>query len=621
MTRKLFENVSENMDKSENRTIHPAYYNAQAVPHPSQDYSQWMGNIAGNVAAINANVMQCGGMMQNYVATVERRLDEATRKKRRAVTRRDIVIDAQGNICIGEYYDDGSDGTFSKLMLDVRGEWNVYRLKFEKTEVAGEWFGISFPKTGHLVVGKCENITKGVLYRYFVQANVLFNAKIKETHIENALFTKFAPLINDCRNVWTLPELAGWNGGKFLYSSKVSFATRRDFPRLPIAEKNFRQIEAPEKKCHAYFQVAKNICRWQDRIFVLTAPVAGIMSSVLAEEGMKNKNFLNFVLLDTTQKEGLVNMLQIFNREISSVIAADANDKIIKSELEKSNDELVIVDAVVRAHDKQYVKQKKRENAVRIYRQISERIDTSFGIRRAINAMPVFLNSDRILDRNAKNIYIDRGFWGKQNSISGTPGEGFEAFLTLFVDFAERYQKNIRGIIRRFKLSDYYKRGNMWEVLWEIYMTFWQTYNVDIRTLLNVPKDINWAKLLNQGENSDELKEVFVQGLRQHIGNFTMAFKRRGQLFEYEGCVYDNEYIWIPVPVMNKILHMCGLGSYKYDILCELRKSGGLVTDTEGFTCRLQIGGKRTEMYRFRRELFNVLGEPDIIDLGRRCGK
>lgn len=620
MTQKLFEYVSDHKDKSENRTIHPAYYNAQA-PHPSQDCSQWMGSIAGNVAAINANITQCGGMMQNYVTTVERRLDEAARKKRRAVTRRDIVTDAQGNICIGEYYDDGSDGTFSKLMLNVQGEWNVYRLKFVKTEVAGEWFGISFPKTGHLVVGKCENITKGALYRYFVKANILFNTKIKEAHIENVLFTKFAPLINACQNVWTLPELAGLNGGKFLYSSKVSFATRRDFPKLPIVEKSFRKVEEPEKKCASYFQIAKNICRWQDRIFVLTAPVAGLMSSVLAEEGIKNKNFLNFVLLDTTQQERLVNMLQIFNRDISSVIAADANDKKIKSELEKSNDELVIVDAVVRAHDKQYAKQKKRENAVRIYRQISERTDISFGIRRAINAMPVFLNSDRILDRNAKNIYIDRGFWGKQNYISGTTGEGFEAFLTLFVDFAERFQKDIRGIIRRFKLSDNYKQGNIWEVAWEIYEAFWQAHKVDIRTLLNVPKDINWAKLLNQGENSDELKEVFVQGLRLHIGDFPMAFKKRGQLFEYEGCVYDDEYIWIPVPVMNKIVHMCGLGSYKYDILCELRKSGGLVTDTEGFTCRLQIGGKRTETYRFRRELFYMLGEPDIIDLGRRCGK
>lgn len=332
----LFERIQGANDENEN--FNAAYFNLQS---PSQDQSKWLGNIAGDVAAISANVMQCGGVMQNYVATVERRLNEATRKKRRAVTRRDIVVDAQGNICIGEYYDDGSDGTFAKLMLNVQGNWNVYRLKFEKTEVAGEWFGISFPKTGHLVVGRCENMTKGALYRYFVQVNVLFNAKIKETHIENALFTTFAPLINDCRNVWTLPELAGWNGGKFLYRSKVSFATRRDFPKLPIAEKDFRKIEEPVRKCASYFQAAKNICRWQDRIFVLTAPVAGLLSSVLAEKGVRNKNFLNFVLLDTTQQERLVSMLQIFNREISSVIAADANDKKIKSELEKSNDELV----------------------------------------------------------------------------------------------------------------------------------------------------------------------------------------------------------------------------------------------------------------------------------------
>lgn len=602
----LFQRIHGADDENEN--FDAAFYNLQS---PSQDQSKWLGNIAGNVAAISANVTQCGGIMQNYVATVERRLDEATRKKRRAVTRRDIVVDAQGVIRIGEYYDDGSAGSFSTLMTNVRGEWCVYRLNFTKTEVVGEWFGIAFPQTGHFVIGKCGNLKKSTLYEYFVRSNVKFNAKIKESHIENALFNKFLPLINDCGNVWTFPELAGWNGGKFLDKTTVNFAMRRDFPKLPIVEKSFRRVEDPGRKCGPYFEAAKNIRRWQDKMFVLTAPIAGVLSSVFAEEGVKISQCLNFVLLDTTQKARLVVMLQIFDRDISQVILADANDKKIESELSKANDELIIIDSVVRESDKPYIKQKKRENTARIFRQMLERNDTSFGIKREIHAVPVFINSDRMLDRGVKNIFLDRGFWGKELSGSEALGESFEAFLTLFVDYTERFQEEIRSIIRRFKASN-----KEWVMLWEIYEYFWEAHQIDIKRLLNIPEDIDWAGLLNEKNDSDELKKMFVHGLRLHIGNFRLVFKKRGQPFVNDAVFYDDEHVYFSRYVLNRAIYMCGLTAYKYNLLCQLRESGDLVTDVEGLTRRPQIGGKRVEMYQFRRKLFNVLGEPDIVDLG-----
>ena len=56
------------------------------------------------------------------------------------------------------------------------------------------------------------------------------------------------------------------------------------------------------------------------------------------------------------------------------------------------------------------------------------------------------------------------------------------------------------------------------------------------------------------------------------------------------------------MPQKNRILH-------------EAREKRMLITDTEGYTRKMQIGGKRVEMYQFSRNALNVPGGAEIIDL------
>ena len=258
MNRKLFERIGNNDVQTAPQP--QAYEHYPSMQQPYLKFTE-QHQIAENVASINANVVQQAQALQGYVDTVEQRLNEATRKKRRIVTSRDIILDAQGTICLAEHYSDNSESKYSPLFVNAKGAWNVYRLKFEKIPERKEMFGIMFAETKHWIVGECGKVTESGLYADFIRAGIIFNTAIKIQHAKAALFQKFAPEINCCTNSWALPELAGMNNGKFLDATTVNFAARRDFPKFPILQKKFNYVKEAEKKSAPYFTNTFPICR------------------------------------------------------------------------------------------------------------------------------------------------------------------------------------------------------------------------------------------------------------------------------------------------------------------------------------------------------------------------
>ena len=127
------------------------------------------------------------------------------------------------------------------FIVNIQGEWEVYRLKFEKVNADEEYFAIVFRNSSTWIVGKYTKNTQTGLYNYFIQSGVKFNIQISQNRIRQATHMEFAPQIENATRIWTLTELAGWCNGKFMSAEDFPFSMRQDFPKLPIMKKKFER--------------------------------------------------------------------------------------------------------------------------------------------------------------------------------------------------------------------------------------------------------------------------------------------------------------------------------------------------------------------------------------------
>ena len=128
-----------------------------------------------------ANLQQVISMnnqyMYNYMNSIDKRLTGAIRKKNRMRVSQFVCIDSNENICLRIVYDDETCGSVP-FIINYKGRWEVYRLKFFQTQQEFDYFAIAFPLSSQWIVGKvCQNSGKK-LYELFVKAGVKFNEQL-----------------------------------------------------------------------------------------------------------------------------------------------------------------------------------------------------------------------------------------------------------------------------------------------------------------------------------------------------------------------------------------------------------------------------------------------------------
>lgn len=320
--------------------------------------------ILEHVQAINMNMQQNNQALQEYARVVDKKLQTLERNKKRSLENVFIAVQNDGIVLLVSAYDNG-DTEGETLSNVLTGNWMIYRLKFNKTEQKKEKFLLSFPDSGLYIIGNLRKNTEAGIYDYFVKAVVVFNPQIKTAKVKKALYTTFSPLIENCRNVMEIPELAGWYEQKFIHADNYWFTQRSDFPELPILKKHFQNFAKNELYLENYFRLMRGICNYRDRAVLMALPVMGMMSTVFAQKGIFQSFFVNVVFLGEGDRNVFVKLTQIFNREITEIVRADANDAELRKELLKYNDEVLIVDAS-RENLSQYQKKKIGNNVKRI---------------------------------------------------------------------------------------------------------------------------------------------------------------------------------------------------------------------------------------------------------------
>lgn len=548
-------------------------------------------------------LIQLNNTIGTYAQQNEKRFQYVERKKRRACTRKYLCVGTNGVILLVETYDDGAMES-KNFFTNVSGKWSVFRVKFAYTEEISSQFVIRFA-SGVTVIGNADKNTEAEIYRDFIKAGVTFDPGNSLSCIKRILYETFAPEITNCSGIMTIPELAGWYNKKFL-SASSEIACPKDFFNMPIWDKGFVWPNMNKNWQVEFVRLMKNIRSSDTRLSCITILAAGIMASILQQHGMKCKNYINFVMLDTTIIKKLIQFFAVFNRQAPTVIMADETKKCISAMLSKCNDEVVIVDALVGKSS--YEKQKIDKNLYLLHKKIID-VGNTYQINRDVNATMIVINRQVSVLRGAINIFVDRdfGFSGEQTV------EPVTWFITALVNYIQGNFDYIESVIDRMKDEAY----TVLQIVWRVIQMFFESQDVDIAQELQITSENPFEFLDDYLDDKDELIRLFVIAVRKSLHEYFIREKIRNLRFDEESIFVTDQKVWIPTKILKKILSEHGLEDRKHRILLEIKNREKLFTDGEGLSMRVQIGEVRKEAYVFAKNIFELPGHVPFDSLGK----
>jgi len=190
------------------------------------------------------------------------------------------------------------------------------------------------------------------------------------------------------------------------------------------------------------------------------------------------------------------------------------------------------------------------------------------------------------------------------------------AMIYIFVKYCERNLERVKEILDMVKQTG--AEYTWLQGAFEVFEDFWSSYGVDLKSSADIPKEIDWEKLLQEMLIlNDDIIDDFVTVIRQGISDFPVKEKRRGENFE--GFIgYTDEDIWIPTKIFDQILNRYGLQKERNRLLADLRRKEFLITDdNRSYSRQIKSGEKRMEVLQIKRKIFERQGMADIIDLGK----
>lgn len=567
--------------------------------------------LVSMLASIDANMCTQNSMLGGYIDRTDKKIEELKKNKKRKRISDNICVQQDNTIILLEVYDNG-DKVGIPFIVNLFGNWEVYRLKFDKITVSEEYFILVFRNSSIWIVGKYTKNTQTGLYNYFIQSGVKFNCQISQNRIKQALYMEFAPQIENATQTWTLTELAGWSNGKFMSAENFPFGMRQDFPKLPIMKKKFERLHNTDN-LQNYLQIFQELNGSKEKILFQEVIVWGLLSSVFAQEGIKTEICLNLVFLQESMRPIFPKLFQVFNRNSTEVVYADWTTRQVRENLIMCNDEILIVDAI-QTLGNVYQKQKVKENVEKIKKKICEDKTRFFDIDREIDCALVVFNTE-ILQGNTINIFVIEDLFDEVPSVENLlNGKCVEEFLNCFVEFSENNFETVRRIIRKNRTSCKDSRYGLLQSSWEILHMFWQEEGVDFCRELSLPNEIDWEKYVSEMVEDDVI-DVFINMIRKEISNVQVSRRERFAAYDENIIYFDDTWLFLPTKVLNEMLKRSGLLSEKRNILYFLRKNEKLKCDCEGLSKKVQIGHERREFYIISRSLFDKPGMPSIVDL------
>ena len=569
--------------------------------------SQQIDQNTALTVGTSETVLKTGAAVQHQLNEVERKMDMAFRKKRHKKVGSQIATVATGEISLISTFDDGEQ-EIVPFIINVKGEIQIAKICFPDLEWKTQYFAVGFPCNTMMIILEEHQIKPRNLYLEFIASGVQFNPVLRKNQIEDALFSAIAPRARYALQKLFIPARNGWFQGRFFSEDEKC----KELERLPLLRKRMVTAELTAEAINLYFAEMRQICSPRNRILIALTPFAGLLGSLLCEGGFTGNVCLNFVEIKKGMKHVICSWEQVYERETlvpKRVSTAQSKNEKCMGEIK---DGVIIFDGTCN-EGSGYEKSMIQSNLAKIA-QITTG-ESTIGNKSAFAT--VLISSQFLRQRGVFDLVFDEAFWHETDAhLKFVKSQTLEAVLNSFVRFIEKNQRHILELIdRRKKSKD--QSFELLDITHEIIQKFWQSYGTDFDRELCVPNMKEIKNLFFENAGLGDLMEDFVSAVRKNISLFQLSQKQYGAEYTKFTIVYDQEFLWIPSVVLKKMVSIEGLLPELSKILFNLKESQELICDFEGFTRRIQIGGKRGEYYQFRLEFFNRTGSAEIVELGR----
>lgn len=447
-----------------------------------------------------------------------------------------------------------------------------------------------------------------------------FASNLSRSKIKRALFEKFGPEIDLCRDMFTFPELAGWNGDYFVTAENFAFPVTKDFPSLPVRRKHFKFFVSEDNRFARYIGAMKGIKGTKLRAMLSAFPLAALIATIFAEAGFTIPVILNFIADDERFLEIICGLFQIYNRQEVEFISLDDTYANLRKSIEEAKDEILIFSTPNYIAMEGYRRRKVAENFDRVIYSYFH--PSSMKSKTESPAHAIVFVSDRVIrDKNVLDVFVEKSaMYDFEIIVNALPGSTMPEIFTAFIDFCEKNLSWVRNLISVGKTGEDPKQ-EFGKILRRLIVKFGEYVDFDFLKELNIDQ-VDFGSLFTEDEVSeDNLSDILKNVIRKEIVHFTAKNKKTADSLQSTLIYFDEYTVWISPQILRIMLGKNGLLPQKIRILHEAREKGMLITDIEGYTRRMQLGGKRVEMYQFRRKALNISGAAEIIDLSKEDSK
>lgn len=544
------------------------------------------------------------------IAQVDEHIRTMSRKERKKLVHRGMAMMRNGHFVVLEVFDDGSQ-VAKECIFDVHGPWEVSLLK-SKRQKNPENFFIKFAN-GNVVIGERKKLKPSYLYELFVKSGIAFNYLYSVTDVGKMLFEFFAPEIETTENVLIITDLPGWSTGRYFTKATFPFSKVKLFNSLPVNESYFYDGEITTIIIREYEKKLQAIEEDSERLVLTLFVYASVLSTLLVDASIPINKMLNIVVGDRTIMEEVESYFRVFKKTGSWIVDGSMKSKAFFDAYKNSKDEVFLVD---------FRNQKNSDSNVRKKLLYNQRTITDIvsGIRSFSEEIPavgvVMISESLVVESHVVNLFWNNRMLNSTQEVKHDLNV-VPVVLKNFICYIENNMDSIQRIFDKYRFANVKSDIAAFKAVCEIVNMFWNNYDVDFLEILHLSKSITIEEAFtNNFVDYDDLEELLISNFRENAK--TLFFEKKNQKeHDKDSVIHNSDYIWVPSNVFNRFAEHHGLKKYLPQVLIALKEKGKLVTDSSGFTRKLQVAGKRSEYYQFRREFFNVMGLPDVVDLGK----
>ena len=579
------------------------------ICHNEQATAQLLNAINRNNDACYETASDLMGGLTHINNTIGQALKK---KKRKAMDY--VLVRQHGGYAIVTYYDDNTTDLYQ--IIDGMGlEHQFYNLKFMGKEDNDKYYLI---KSNNVwICGNKNRLSSSSLYNDFIKSGVYIRDIPSKTKVQNAMYKYFYPYISGAQDEIIVDGLSGWSGnGKYYHAN--NYEDMIDNLNLDVPVKYKRLMDVQDNIEEIYTKCLKIINNKEDRLLIAIAPFYAILESLLKKEGLSNYFCINLINVDGQNRSKLASFLKVLNADRMDNYSVGMTKKNYEKLLYNSRDELMVFDVCSSTDNGSAYEKNKPIKAARKLADLSTGEQFLEGINsRDVGVAIAFISNQALNASNIVDIFIT-----KENCNLDRLGNYTQNLAGVFSSFIHFCEDNYVMVMNLVKMHRNTRgRDRALDIVYDVVKVFFKYKGIDIKSVLETGDKVEWSEIVKDisinGKN--DLIEGFVEGFRKVVGvKYKVVKKKVTKSIRADEIIIDNKYAYLSKYVLEDILKLQKIDSYKMILLETLKQNKHLETEKIGYCSRLCINGDVKKRYKINLSLFEKVGLYRVNDIEGR---